>query len=157
MASDMTRLAATSWLRQSRQNLSPRRRPRRSGRYLLRRAHPAERAAADIRLCGSALAITYASSRGAVRPGGNPRSVQRQGRPNLTADLPRARAHQPPPTTLAATHTAEPYALHAAEASVHVGRGRCIIYGLTACLPGCSRDCQRPGVLDNCTPTTVLY
>ena len=55
---------------------------------------------------------------GAVRPGGNPRSVQRQARQNLTADLPRARAHQARWATLAATHPAEPYALHAAEESV---------------------------------------
>jgi hypothetical protein len=80
MASEVTRRAATSWLSSRQGRTSPRRRPRRSGRYLLRRAHPAGRAAADIRPCGSALAITYESSRGAVRPGGNPRSVQRQGR-----------------------------------------------------------------------------
>jgi hypothetical protein len=52
---------------------------------------------------------------GAVRPGANPRSVLRQARQNLTADLPepgltRHRAW----ATLAATHPAEPYVLHAA-------------------------------------------
>ncbi len=50
----------------------------------------------------------------AVRPGGNPRSVQRQARQNLTTDLPRARAHQAPPATLAATHPNEPYTPRAA-------------------------------------------
>ena len=33
----------------------------------------------------------------AARPGANPRSIHRQARQNLTADLPRARAHQAPP------------------------------------------------------------
>jgi hypothetical protein len=57
---------------------------------------------------------------GAVRPGGNPRSAQRQDRQNLTADLPRARAraHPAPPAALTAAQPVESYTLHAADADV---------------------------------------